>query len=1196
MKNNIYIKSLLRQPVRTFILAVLIGIASFAFVSRWVEYFIISTETTRLEEYFRPVGQLRNLDNPEEGIISGVEFVSESPLVRFENRSRYGHATLNQTPPVNAPMGDTWLNATGFIHYDIFPTDVYFYGTVEAMRPWTFSTRDGHWADEETWIPYHFQYVPGGWVNTGYSFVLPDDFAEGAAYTMEEVNAWPIMWQDTFFLYPFYIWTEGHWSPMFFNQFQNRHMYWVDRQVDVEFFVLYVTVDEVVAGHVDHVPYGRTMRLLLSADEMFTLGFFSRPTAELLEDRLPVCPEAGLPELTVEIGGSYLFRGTFFDELNFRSFYPGTVGNPARQQIVADTSDENHISFYGSLLLMPLCAETDLWYLPAYANLAPQVSSDIDRLNINQRTLQITTVRDMTAMPIMEQVGHEVQLTSGRWINYDDYLNARPVVVMHRLRALSLRLGIGSTLTLQLRDLTYHWSLFVPGYYDWESHPYTTVEFEIVGLYLYGAHTFTANNFGQMRNLFIPDSVLPAHFGVVQPGQPEWFVGCDTYSFVLTSPRYQDEFILRYGHQMLERGLTLFFRDDYPAVFASAADALVDSLTVNLIVFSVTSLTTLMLAVFIYLRQVRRDFAIMRALGSSAMGAGWRMFVPAILFWVPAGAVGAAGAWHFAVSRATSALYTFGAELYMPQLDTSAEISVYTLLALCAVVFAVAFVALFIGVIGTARVPVFELLQGVRAKHTRKRAPQTQEIYEKDKDAGHESAPVHLNEFTLSDFVDKPTNRNAYNAEWRRILLQTLRSPARTAVTVGIAVALVLALSWVQVTITGIEEELDYLYANTTVRFHVRPVSNYDNDRQPLSVSTPMGNVIRWATMNALNSSELVGESYIVAGANSKVFLPSAGFVAGVNSWDELVNHEVVDYEGFIHRDVIYGFNSFEHFLRYNPYVSVTFHDGFDRDSFAFDDWDFETLVPIIVHEDMLAKWGLYPGDTTSFTSPERRRARFAPYTWYVQIIGTYTGTVSRNIPGGNEMLEGAVLMPLNPLYFISPSIHYTAMYFYLDPAMTRYFHDFRELANYTVRFAFRAGTTRLMTFMDDGGLRYTAIPLERNLAFLRILHPVTLVLCFVLGMGFAGLLMAQNAKTAAMLRMFGATKKYTLVVLCIEILALAFVGAALGVVVMPLLNIPLLLLLAMAGFYLLSAGFGAVIGAALISRHAPMELLQIKE
>ena len=82
MKRNICLQSTLRQPVRTLFLLLLMGLISFAFISRAAEYLVASREINRLAGYFRAIGIL-GMTNPSADVHAGIELVSRSQHVDY---------------------------------------------------------------------------------------------------------------------------------------------------------------------------------------------------------------------------------------------------------------------------------------------------------------------------------------------------------------------------------------------------------------------------------------------------------------------------------------------------------------------------------------------------------------------------------------------------------------------------------------------------------------------------------------------------------------------------------------------------------------------------------------------------------------------------------------------------------------------------------------------------------------------------------------------------------------------------------------------------------------------------------------------------------------------------------------------------------------------------------------------------------
>lgn len=112
MKRNVCWRSTLRQPIHTLFLLLLVGLISFAFISRAVGYLVVTREMDRLGGYYRAIGHLEMI-NPlithsstdltddevelmenepetyEDYMPAGVALVANSQYVAFEDRRRY---------------------------------------------------------------------------------------------------------------------------------------------------------------------------------------------------------------------------------------------------------------------------------------------------------------------------------------------------------------------------------------------------------------------------------------------------------------------------------------------------------------------------------------------------------------------------------------------------------------------------------------------------------------------------------------------------------------------------------------------------------------------------------------------------------------------------------------------------------------------------------------------------------------------------------------------------------------------------------------------------------------------------------------------------------------------------------------------------------------------------------------------------
>ena len=1081
MNKNVYIKSMLRQPIRTLTLILLISLSFFAFISRWAEYIIVTEEVARLEYFYRSVGYLQNIDAPEAGVREGADIIAQSPYLRFEDRRRFAQGiTIGKTAPNFVRDNDWFFSASYFMTMDIFHTDAFFYGIVES-------------------ISHESIRLGLGWMQT---------------------------------------------PP-------------------IDFLVLYVSPDDIAVGYPRIAPIGRMIRLMLPVDEAF-FERFAPERAAMIRELLLYDVNEGMPSLNLKIGERYLFRGSHFLELR-----------------------ETMIS---SFLMVPLYINSNIWYLhkPDGSRFDeakfPKIAEEIELIKLNQLSLQIITTKDMELMPLTQRVGYDVFLRGGRWLDYDDYVNARPVAVMHHEMARAHGLRLGDTITLEIRDMQYHWSAMIPSYYEgWRDYPAVTVDVEIVGLYGYGI-PIRGDPIFAMRNIYIPDSMMPPEFGASQPGMPEGFISDGSYSFAVR-PRDQNAFIALHRDQLNDIGFRIVFRDGSPQEFVDAADALAMFLTVNLWIFSVASIVILALAIFIYLRIGMRNFAILRAMGVSAKKASL-YFSSCALFWLPFCVVSSAAAWHFALSRAGSALHTLTADA--PDLQTQAGLSTRWLTVLCVVGFVIMLAVLSTGISIISRRPVLELLQGQQSgkKHVHAvniNSPEHTKITE------NPVTSIKLGILPVPVFEEEHNPIHAYEAELRRILRQVVRSPVKTLFIVGTALAFVFAIGWMQHTMTVIEAEIDYLYNTADIQVHLRRMSEHDLFEIPLSRSVPMGDLIWAHTVHSLMSSDFVRDAYLTSASNIMHLLPTLDDGSFPYALRELAREDM-DFRDAT--ELLFAFNHMDLFLNANKEIDIIYTKGFDESYFVYDDRHFITPIPIIIHENRLEYLGLNLGDLAYIANLAPGIGRME---WKAVIIGIYTGVISQEVPGG--MLYEAMLLPLAALEYIRGSaLRYNDAELFIDARMVRELSEFRAFTDNMLRWP-RAGLTSFRAVYFEGDLLFALEPLEQNLRFLKILYPITLVLAFIIGTGFAMLIMAQNTKTAAIMRVLGATKRRIRVILCAELILVTLIGIILGLIVMIItttgLNAQLLLA---PSLYLGGSLIGTFLGSVFISRRTPIELLQVKE
>jgi len=129
MTPNICLKSTLRQPLRTLFLLLLIGLISFAFISKAVEYLIVQREISRLGSYYRSIGSLKPINQDELDISEGVELIKNSPYLAFENPLRFSSGVLEGLYNADIQGYYSEDSPIGQLIKGLHNSDMWFYGT-----------------------------------------------------------------------------------------------------------------------------------------------------------------------------------------------------------------------------------------------------------------------------------------------------------------------------------------------------------------------------------------------------------------------------------------------------------------------------------------------------------------------------------------------------------------------------------------------------------------------------------------------------------------------------------------------------------------------------------------------------------------------------------------------------------------------------------------------------------------------------------------------------------------------------------------------------------------------------------------------------------------------------------------------------------------------------------------------------------
>lgn len=113
MKTNVFLTSVIRQPVRAVLLAILIMVASFAFVARVTEYIIVSNAINDIENSYNSIGILSPLRHDDittaHDVRQAADVVAQSPHAAFDDERIFVQGILDGitnrtvTTPVMTP-------------------------------------------------------------------------------------------------------------------------------------------------------------------------------------------------------------------------------------------------------------------------------------------------------------------------------------------------------------------------------------------------------------------------------------------------------------------------------------------------------------------------------------------------------------------------------------------------------------------------------------------------------------------------------------------------------------------------------------------------------------------------------------------------------------------------------------------------------------------------------------------------------------------------------------------------------------------------------------------------------------------------------------------------------------------------------------------------------------------------------------
>lgn len=812
--------------------------------------------------------------------------------------------------------------------------------------------------------------------------------------------------------------------------------------------------------------------------------------------------------------------------------------------------------------LKPLDGD-DLWYIPVEADETIELSLpqyqgfklEIDRLNQNLRSILLIGTSDMSAMPEVQLDSKNYFLVEGRWLNRNDEQEARPVIVISKNLAETRGISLGDNLTITMRALKDPYHSYIRGEEDskhWQEYPDKTITYEVVGNYSFSYMESSIFNQNWFSNSYVPNTTIPDEFTIPD----SWSTIQDkalSYSFVLANPRLQDAFIEKFTPRLKELGFVLTFTDNNGRNFMAGADPLRKSTLIGSLIFTGALLMAIALSVFLYLRQHQRSYAILRALGVPARTSNQQLMFPLLGLGIIGSLIGAFLSWQNAHVKAADSI----SKLPLPS-GILPELTLHPIygFGFWLLVLFILGIAAYIAIRRVTKTPVLELLQD---STSRKKAVEN----------ASDSVPLEFNKSLLMNTLDMPADGKAdpKKALTEFFTSNSLRSPLKSLLTIVVAAALLLALGWFQTLISGNKVEISRLYQSSQIQIDI------------FTKNSGLTNSIPHQAVEWVENTGFIDHSY----------LSSLVRVQSEIEGEMETSRSLPPYTILAINNLDYGLE------RGLLNTEITFLPGYGPSSLSEDlsiaDIGVHSL-PLIVPEDIMITEGWSLGQELVLECG----GLYGPVPFI--IIGSSLGG---NIYG--EWIEDQHFGPYRLLitnlsgmtdYYNLPDYYEAA--FYSKPSMNYQLKTFKsELFEQQKQTNLFPVTIQIW----DEELLAVVEPMEQNLSLMERLYPVTLMISGIIGAVLCLLLVLNQAKETALLRMLGVSKVNIRKMQVSQIALLSVIGLGVGfILIVALRGIEAIQwsIGVAAMIYLIGALLGTLLGSNLITTRKPMETLQVRE
>lgn len=771
----------------------------------------------------------------------------------------------------------------------------------------------------------------------------------------------------------------------------------------------------------------------------------------------------------------------------------------------------------------------------------------VDITNRDLKTLDMVYTSDLLSIPRFNEKKMVIQ--EGRAITPED--SGEVCVVSSALAEIN-GLKVGDKLSAGLCDKIFNQhsemgaTAVVPDRYGEIAK---TAELEIVGIYADVDPDY--ERIGSMwwsyspNTIFVPKSLLPTEIPSdyeIKPGE---------FSIIINDAHMMRQFVEHAKPLAKEMGIkSLRFSD---RGWLAAEESMDTGRTMSLlttILFICAAAVALLLAIYMYIEREKKNFAIMRALGTPQRKARYTLVLPLCalsVLSIPLGGITGMIYAHDAIAQALESLSEAVTSEYVP--NSSLPVGAMLLCLLCEVGFLTVVSALYLKKL--SKTPPLSLLQGnaIRVKMKKSVAvmPSGEEIpLAQNVQFQNLSVPASV--------LPKQGTYSAFKHVSRYVLRHMKRAGFRTALAVVLTVILTGASGVFAVTKLSYQE----LFNQTEV---TGTLTNYSSDSIPEAAK-----------------SELMKDFYFSGGFTvicNDVFTEIGYYLTVTNDFERYVQSKTED----------------DYSVEYAEGSDSTFASGNDAK---------------VVIGGMLADiLGVRPGDRISALSWAVAEGLTKLYRNDKNKLDEQTIQSGREFEVIGIIYSEDVNIGLGLFTPLSETVDEMDPYF--NAAFPIEFAEFKlvdkenpsELTDYLVQLSDRYyAYPEVMSYhMETSELNN----IKRVRDMLVMLFPIAVAAAVMVGLTAPMLIIMQSAKEAAILRLLGTTKRRAICILAIEQISLCVLGLIIAAIVLVSYNAGLFVrssdTLALCGaLYMLGCACAAVFAAVSVTRSKVLELLQVKE